>query len=237
MASKNRNGKQQINMKMNRQDFLKKTASTMLGGMFLSKRTFGNAILSHTDESGIRESKQHVMKIVVLTGSPRRNGNSAYLAGQFIKGAREAGHEIFRFDSARQKVEGCTACNSCGMNGDCVLKDDFEIVRPHIIAADMVVFATPMYYFGFSAQIKKVIDRFYAINGRIKGERKKTAFMMTYANTAAEEAQPVLMHYRALAQYLGWEDVGTVVAPGVWTAGSILNTGYGEKDYQLGKSL
>jgi multimeric flavodoxin WrbA len=134
------------------------------------------------------------MRIVVLTGSPRKNGNSAYLAEQFIRGAHEAGHEIFRFDSAHRKVEGCTACNSCGMDGDCVLKDDFEIVRPHIITADMVVFVTPMYYFGFSTQIKKVIDRFYAINGQIKGKRKKTVFMTTYANTATERAQPMLMH-------------------------------------------
>lgn len=60
---------------------------------------------------------------------------------------------------------------------------------------------------------------------------------MTYANTAAKEAQPMLQHYRALTEYLDWEDVGTVVAPGVWTAGSIRNTNYGEKAYQLGKNL
>jgi multimeric flavodoxin WrbA len=222
---------------MNRQDFLRKMALTMAGGMFLPRRAFGNAILSHADEPGPQKSKPKIMKIVVLTGSPRKNGNSAWLAEQFIKGAREAGHGIFRFDSARRKVEGCTACNSCGMDGNCVLKDDFEIVRPHIISADMVVFVTPMYYFGFSAQIKKVMDRFYAINGQIKGKHKKTAFMMTYANTSAEEAQPAVMHYRTLARYLGWEDVGTVVAPGVWTAGSVRNTNYGEKAYQLGKSL
>jgi hypothetical protein len=130
MAAKNRNGKQQINMKMNRQDFFKKIALTMVGGMFFSKRTFGNVIPSHTDESDVQESKQNIMKIVILTGSPRKNGNSAYLAEQFIKGACEAGHDILRFDSAHRKVEGCTACNSCGMNGDCVLKDDFEFHLP-----------------------------------------------------------------------------------------------------------
>jgi multimeric flavodoxin WrbA len=94
-----------------------------------------------------------------------------------------------------------------------------------------------MYYFGISSQLKKVIDRFYAINGQIKGNPKKTAFMMTYANTAKEEAQPMLLHYRTMAEYLGWEDAGTVVAPGVWTAGAIRNTNYGEKAYQLGKNL
>lgn len=116
------------------------------------------------------------MKIVVLTGSPRRNGNTNYLADRFIAGAQEKGHEMFRFDCAAHKVNGCRACNHCGMDGDCVLKDDFSIVRPYLLEADMVVFVTPMYYFGFSAQIKSVIDRFYAINGRIKGGQKRRPF-------------------------------------------------------------
>lgn len=94
-----------------------------------------------------------------------------------------------------------------------------------------------MYYFGFSAQLKSVIDRFYALNGRIKGASKKTAFLMAYADTAEREAQPMLLHYRTLARYLGWEDMGTVVAPGVWTAGSIRDTRYGEEAYRLGKSV
>lgn len=121
--------------------------------------------------------------------------------------------------------------------GDCVLKDDFDQVRPRLIEADMVVFVTPMYYFGFSAQLKNVIDRFYAINGRIKGAPKKTAFLMAYADTNPKEAEAMLLHYRTLADYLGWENMGTVVAPGVWTAGSIRNTRYGDDAYKLGKNL
>ena len=177
------------------------------------------------------------MKIVVLTGSPRRNGNSAYLAEQFIKGAQEQGHEVYRFDCAFKQVEPCRACNHCGMDGPCVIKDDFSELRPQLVAADMVVFATPMYYFGMPAQMKRVIDRFYAINGQIKDHYKKAAYLMTYADTARKEAEPMLVHYHMLMEYLGWESVGEVVAPGVWTAGSIRNTGYGEKAYQLGKSL
>ncbi len=177
------------------------------------------------------------MKIVVLKGSPRKNGNSSFLASQFAKGAKESGHQIFQFDCAKHKIDGCLACNHCGMDGPCVLKDDFEIVRPHIVSADMVVFATPMYYFGMSAQLKKTIDRFYAINGQIKGSTQKTAFLMTYANTAINEAAPMLMHYKTMVNYLGWEDMGTVVAPGIWSTGSIRNTNYGEKAYVLGKSV
>lgn len=95
----------------------------------------------------------------------------------------------------------------------------------------------PMYYFGFSAQIKSVIDRFYAINGRIKGAPKKTAFLMAYANSAYKDAEAMRVHYATLANSLGWRDMGSVIAPGVWTAGSIRNTTYGDETYQLGKSL
>ena len=78
------------------------------------------------------------MKIVVLTGSPRRNGNTNHLAGQFIKGAEEAGHEVYRFDCAQRKVSPCIACNRCGMNGQCIFSDDFEELRPHLVAVRQI---------------------------------------------------------------------------------------------------
>ena len=182
--------------------------------------------------------KDKDMKIVVLTGSPRRNGNTNHLAGQFIKGAGEAGHEVYRFDCARRKVSPCIACNRCGMDGACVFDDDdFGELRPHLVEADMVVFATPMYYFGFSSQLKSVIDRFYALNGKIKGASKQSAFLMAYANTDPKEAEPMVSHYRTLLQYLGWKDRGIVVAPGMWPAGAVEGTQYSRQAYELGRKL
>ena len=176
------------------------------------------------------------MKILVITGSPRKNGNSNHLAGEFIRGAREAGHAIERFDAGNANVHPCTGCNTCGMDGPCVFKDDFLKVRGHILDANMVVFATPMYYFGISAQLKAVIDRFYAINGKIH-TYKKSALLMTYANTSERNARPIHAHYEELLHYLGWEDVGRVIAPGVWTEGSIKGTEYPRKAYELGRNL
>lgn len=208
---------------MDRRDFLKQAAALSTA-----------ALLGGDIAEAVNNSR---MKIVVLTGSPRWNGNTNHMAERFIAGAQEKGHQVFRFDCATHEIGGCLGCNRCGMNGDCVLSDDFDIVRPHIVGADMVVFVTPMYYFGFSAQLKRVVDRFYAINGKIKGARKKTAFLMAYADTDPKEAQPMIMHYQTLADYLGWEDVGMVVAPGIWTAGSVKNTRYAQAAYELGKSL
>lgn len=223
---------------MKRRDFIKKSVFAVGSTLFAGSAMKSLAAMSVDDEvSDSNESKQEKMKIVVLTGSPRRNGNSAYLADQFIKGAQEKGHEIYRFDCAFKQVEPCRACNRCGMDGPCIFNDDFSELRPHLIEADMVVFATPMYYFGIFAQMKRVIDRFYAINGKIKGHYKKTAYLMTYANTAKNDAEPMLLHYRTMMDYLDWENVGEVVAPGVWTAGAVRNTNYGDHAYRLGKSL
>ena len=176
------------------------------------------------------------MKILVLTGSPRKKGNSNTLAEHFIKGAEEAGHSVTRFDAAAATVQPCTACNSCGMNGPCVLKDDFDTVRQHIIPADMVVFATPMYYFGMSAQLKAVIDRFYAINGQIHVP-KKAALLMTYANNSKRNESPIALHYEVLLEYLGWTDAGRIIAPGVWPEGAVKQTPFPEQAYQLGRKV
>lgn len=185
-------------------------------------------------EATEKDAREINMRILVLTGSPRKDGNSNYLASEFIRGAEEAGNRAARFDAAQAQVHPCIACNSCGMDGPCIFKDDFETVREHIIPADMVVFATPMYYFGLSAQLKAVIDRFYAINGQIHIP-KKAALLMTYANSSPRQALPITSHYDTLLDYLGWTDAGRVIAPGIWTAGSIKSTHYPQMAYELGK--
>ena len=122
------------------------------------------------------------------------------------------------------------------MNGPCVFKDDFEFVRKHITDADMVVFATPMYYFGMSAQLKAVIDRFYAVNGQIH-RPKKAALILTYADNSPEKEGVIINHYTVLLNYLGWQDAGQIIAAGVWQAGAVTHTDYPRQAYELGKSL
>ncbi len=213
---------------MDRRSFIKNSAiviGVITGGAILSK-----SLLPQTKE------KNKKMKILVITGSPRKNGNSNTLADNFIKGAKENGHNVVRFDSAFKNVHTCVACNKCGMNGDCVFNDDFNFIKENIVDSDMVVFATPMYYFGISAQLKAVIDRFYSINGKIHTP-KKSALILTYADTSDKEAEPIKKHYEVLLNYLGWQDVGQIIASGVWTEGSVNNTDYPKQAYELGKSL
>ena len=86
------------------------------------------------------------MKIIMLEGSPNRNGSSAMLAGEFAKGAEEAGHEVEMLPAAHSQISPCIGCVSCGYNGPCVRKDDMEHIREKILGADMLVFVTPLYY-------------------------------------------------------------------------------------------
>ena len=214
---------------MDRRKFIKNSliaGAVIATGTILNDSVFGNN----------KNTEKKTMKILVLTGSPRKNGNSNILVDNFIKGATEKGHKVFRFDSAFKDVHPCIACNKCGMNGPCVFNDDFNFVRQHIVDCDLVVFATPMYYFGISAQLKTVIDRFYAINGQIHVP-KKAALFMTYANNSKHDEQPIRTHYDVLLDYLGWTDIGRFIVPGVWTEGSIKRTDYPQKVYEFGKSL
>lgn len=214
---------------MNRREFIK-TAGIVAAGSLLLASPLTSAIAAEP-------KKENKMKIVVLTGSPRANGNTNLMADEFTRGATEAGHEVFRFDTAKSDVHPCTGCNHCGMNGPCVFNDDFTVkLRPKLTEADLIVFCSPMYYFGFSAQLKATIDRFYALNGALH-VKKKCAFLMAYANTSKKDAEAMTAHYRTIADYMGWENVGTIIAPGIWTAGSIKGSGYEKKAYELGKSL
>ena len=177
------------------------------------------------------------MKIVVITGSPRKNGNSNTLADSFIKGAQEAGHSVVRFDSAFKNVHPCIACEKCGATGECVFKDDFAAVKEDILSADVIVFASPIYYFGISAQIRAVIDRFYSINNKLMGADKKAVLLLSYADTSKQTAQPSISHYEAIINYLGWKNAGSVIASGVWSAGDISSTQYPQQAYELGKNI
>jgi NAD(P)H-dependent FMN reductase len=181
---------------------------------------------------------EKAMKITVITGSPHKEGTSALLADEFIKGAIEAGHDVFRFNAAFETVSPCTGCDTCGMgNAECVLKDSMIGLYPHLLAADLIVFITPLYYFGFSAQIKTVIDRFYAVNSLLMGSGKKAMLLSTAWNNDDWTMQNLAAHYKTLVRYLRWSDSGMLLATGCGTREMIERTDFPDKAYKFGKSL
>ena len=126
------------------------------------------------------------MKIVVLEGSPNKNGSSNMLANELIRGAQEAGHAVQVIDAAHSNIHPCTGCIHCGYEGPCVQKDDMEKFRGMILDADLVVFVTPLYYYGMFAQLQTPIHRFCAFNSRIQ-------------NTPLQSAMPAAIARRAMA--------------------------------------
>ena len=177
------------------------------------------------------------MKIVVLEGSPNKNGSSNMLAESFIKGAKEAGHSVQIVDVAHAKIHPCTGCIHCGYEGPCSQTDDMNVIRRTILDADMMVFVTPLYYYGMSAQLKTLIDRFCAFNSSIQRKHMKAALLTVAWNSDNWTFDALVAHYKTLVKYLRLKDQGTVLGKGCGTPAMTQGSGYVEQAYELGKNL
>lgn len=177
------------------------------------------------------------MKILLITGSPHKNGTTAVLAAEFIRGAHQSGHDVIRFDAAHKDVHPCIACERChSAVSACTFRDDFDELKDEILEADAIVFLSPIYYYGMTAQIKTVIDRFYAIDGQIH-KNKKTALMLAFADNTMESAQGAIATYYGMADYLEWEIVDVIAAGKSQTPEEILNSDFPKQAYELGRKI
>ncbi|MCI8579747.1 MAG: flavodoxin family protein [Dorea sp.] len=165
-------------------------------------------------------------KIVVITGSPRKDGNSFAMTDAFIKAAEEKGHSITRFDAAMKNVGGCRACETCFKTGKvCSFDDDFNAIAPAIQEADVVVFTMPVYWYSIPAQIKGVIDRLYSfcVAGKdIAG--KECALITCCEEDDMSVMDGVRMPMERTAALLKWKMMGEVLIPGVFNTGDIEKT-------------
>lgn len=177
------------------------------------------------------------MKIVVLEGSPNKSGSSNMLADEFISGAKEAGHSIEVIDVAHADIHPCTGCIHCGYEGPCSQKDDVDIIRQQILAAEMIVFVTPLYYYGMSAQLKTMIDRFCAFNSSIQRKRMKSALISAAWNADDWTFDSLMSHYKTLVRYLNFEDMGAVLGKGCGTPSMTRQSKYMKTAYELGRKL
>ena len=176
------------------------------------------------------------MKVLVITGSAHKNGTTAYLTERFIEGAKEVGHEVYRFDAAFKNVHPCIACEKCHNTGSCAFQDDMNELNPELLSADAVIFVSPIYYYDINAQIKAVIDRFYANDEKLHGN-KKAALMLTMADTTSESAEGALATFKGMTNWLEWEEVGAVVGTNCMTLEMLKETDFPQQAYELGKSL
>lgn len=165
-------------------------------------------------------------KIVVITGSPRKNGNSLAMTDAFIKAAEEKGHSITRFDAAVMDVGGCHACETCYKTGKaCSFDDDFNTIAPAVLEADAVVFTMPVYWYSIPAQIKGVLDKMYSfcVAGKdIAG--KACALIACCEEDDMSVLDGVRIPVERSAALLKWHMAGEVLISGVLNVGDIEKT-------------
>ena len=177
------------------------------------------------------------MIITVLLGSPNKKGSTSILVDEFKRGAEESGHTVEILDVCHMIINPCIGCVKCGYEGPCVQKDDTEIVKSKLLTSDMVVFATPLYYYGMSAQLKTVIDRFCAYNSSLNRRHLKSALLSVAWNADDWTFDALEAHYKTLVRYLDFEDMGIVLGYGCGTPGMTTKSGYPRKAYELGRGL
>lgn len=165
-------------------------------------------------------------KIVVITGSPRKNGNSFAMTDAFIKAAEEKGHTVTRFDAAMKKLNGCRACETCYSTGKaCSFDDEFNTLAPSILESDVIVFTMPVYWYSIPAQIKCVIDRIFSmvVGGKdISG--KECALIACCEENDMTVFDGVRIPIERTAALNKWKMAGEVLIPGVLNIGDIDKT-------------
>lgn len=188
--------------------------------------------------------------ILVITGGGRPGGNTAQLTDAFIRGAEEAGHQAEKISLLKTEVKGCIGCNACRYGKPCVQKDGFNDLIPKIEKADLITFASPLYFWTLSARLKAFIERFYCIAqedpnppfGRYeKYPAKDCVLLMTAADDLFWTFEQAVSYYRfTVVNYIGFQDKGMVLAGGCGDTNGkpqISKTNHLEKAYELGKSV
>ena len=179
--------------------------------------------------------------IAVITGSPRKNGNTDLLAAAFVEEARLLGHEVVQFDAGRMKLQGCHACNACFKTGKpCAFDDDFNQIAQAVLEADAVVFAMPTYWFSVPSNIKAVLDRFYCFlpGGKMEEASGKKAGLIVCCGDADQSIMDaVTMTFEKSFALMSWELAGEVLVDGVMEKGDVAATNGLEQARQLAHTI
>ncbi len=176
-------------------------------------------------------------KVLVISSSFRTKGNSAMLAEEFTKGAIEAGNEVEFISLHDKKINFCRGCLACQKTNRCVIHDDADMIREKMLRADVVVFATPVYYYGISGQLKTLLDRCNPLYS--SDYRFRDVYLLFAAAEDGEDAEK-----RTLASFDGWvvcyeraRLAGHVFCGGVNDVGDIEGDQKLEEAFQMGRSI
>ena len=183
--------------------------------------------------------KKHIL---VMTGSPRREGNSDILADAFIRGAESGGCTVEKFMCAFFRIGGCLGCNGCWSKGTpCVQDDDFNgKLAPALERADALVFCMPLYAYTFPAQIKAPLDRLFPYGKESWMKQLKvseSALIMCGADEGEEPFHAAIESYRHLIGFFEWKNRGELIVPGVNDKGDVLKTDGPARAEAFGKNM
>ena len=178
-------------------------------------------------------------RILILNGSPRKNGNTAALIRSFTEGAQAVGNTVTEFFLNAMDIHGCKGCFGGGKDPDhpCVQRDGMEQIYPVYREADIVVLASPLYYWTISGQLKTAFDRLFAVaecDPDLRNPKKETVLLMAAEGYGFEET---LFWYDHLERHLGWKSLGKVLCGGVMEVGDISGRPELHEAYELGRSL
>jgi multimeric flavodoxin WrbA len=164
-------------------------------------------------------------RILGVVGSPRRNGNTHILVSRILEGAREAGAAVEELFLPDLKIRECDGCHACWEGKECSKKDDMNNIYPRIIESDVIIFGTPVYWFGPTALMKAFLDRFVYFtcpeNGaKVRG--KAAAIAVPFEDTDLETAAPLVALFEKSFEYLHMDLAGKLLVPGVGPKGAVL---------------
>lgn len=177
------------------------------------------------------------MNILIITGSPRKGGNTDLLAEAFAKGTSQ-NHSVEVVSVRDIQVNPCVGCNACFNSGNhiCVQKDNMHEIYKKMASADILVIASPVYFYGLSAQLKAVIDR---LHNPIRDtfHIKKMVLLLVGASNLPKLFDSILTQYQLCLKFFNIEDAGKVLVRGVKEKGDIRNTDALERAFELGRTI
>ena len=175
-------------------------------------------------------------KVLIISSTPRKGGNSDILCDEFAAGAKEAGNKVEKIRIADKKIGYCTGCYACQKTGTCAIKDDAKKVIDKMMAADVIVLASPVYFYTICAQLKALIDRTVVIYPNLTN--KRFYYILTMADTNRDKFDGSLAALRGFLDCCeGSEECGMVCADGVYEKGTINGTKFIAEAKTLGRSV
>lgn len=176
-------------------------------------------------------------KVLILSASPRKGGNSDTLCDQFLKGARESGHQAEKVFLRDKKIGYCTGCGVCNKTHRCAQDDDMAEVLEKMVKADVIVMATPVYFYTMNAQMKTVIDRVAPRYSEVSD--KEFYYLLTAADSDPKMLERTLEGFRGFTEdcLTNPKERGVVYGVGLWEIGDVQKSPALKQAYEMGKGV